>query len=65
MVSHVYIRMTPLFFDLSKSDAVVGIGLAREGRSPLFLRTTVIKNNIDNIGAQAPSIQILPTNLNL
>ena len=57
--------MPTLFYNLLKTDAVVNIGLARGEGASFFLRSTVIKNNIDSQGARAPLIQILPTNLNV
>ena len=58
------VTATQLFYNLSKTNAVVG--LARGEGASFFPRTgtTVINNNIDNQGAHAPSIQILPTTLN-
>ena len=49
-VSHVWVKVTTLFFNLSKTDALVGIGLARGGKDPFFRLTAVINNNIDNQG---------------
>ena len=59
------VKMTTLFYNLSKTDAVMGIGLARGVRGSLFSHTAVINDNIDNQGAWVPSIQILPTSLNV
>ena len=36
-----------------------------EKRGSFFSRTIVVNNNIDDQGARASSIQILPTNLNV
>ena len=65
IVSHAWVKMTTLFYNSSKAGAVVSIGLVRRGRGFLFSIATVINNNIDNRGARAPLIQILPINLNV